>query len=207
MSYYSCRSVASSFILLSMLTACVSDESSEVEGEEDSRPANLVRSDTCLAFQDSLCDYWSDQCSLFSREECDADVSTWFCGEEEKLEACIEVINSGAVCEEVSMPDECGGTLDDTPAEWYCGQLQERLCDRYVACKVMTKSECLAEFDSVADCSKAVGLRSSAGADLTEAIDACFLLFERRVCAAMEEDRVGFQPPGCDVVVVLSDHD
>jgi hypothetical protein len=185
MSFKPFRSAACSIALL-LLLGCAADDASEAGVDGDNPPENVVRSETCLAMQDAYCDFVSDQCSTQPRDECESATRTIFCHADEKVQSCLDALGS-ATCPD--FPDECRGIMDPAPAQWYCNEVVDALCTRQAACKIATRSECMANLADEVDCSTVVGASPE--------IDDCLTLADNLPCGAISGDGGKTVPSGC----------
>jgi hypothetical protein len=143
----------------------------------------FVRSATCLAFQDSFCDWASDKCHIESRELCDEEARALFCKDDATVQACVDDL-SRAEC--TAPPNSCRGIIDTAPAVALCNDFLARLCTNAVdRCKLIDATTCASEASRAIDCSRAAGASPT--------IDQCFADLDAAPCGTL----VSAPPESC----------
>jgi len=141
-------------------------------------------SKACRDWQDAICDYASDRCSMFPREACDQQYQGASCKSDAVASRCAAQLDASRCgrAPETCVLDVVG---DPGPAARACDALFDTFCDRSMACGLSTSKEaCLADpaVQSI-DCGKAIAYRLDYEECIqqTETLD-CELLLLPQIC-------------------------
>lgn len=152
---FALRSGLSTALLVLAFAAC--SGSDDGGGGSSNVPA---RSETCIAWQDRMCDHAADKCSELPRPDCDSVFQSLFCEDDATMQTCIDTLGT-ATCTG-SFPAQCVQINDAQPAFDYCTKLVEGLCARAIECdpSAGSQQDCVAQ--SVPElCNGAVGVKST----------------------------------------------
>jgi hypothetical protein len=127
-----------------------------------------MRSPTCKAMADALCDWTFDKCQMgASRAECDEDATSLFCKSDENAQSCIDALPTAACGQPVSA---CVDALDRAPAMEFCNDLFTKYCNAVSPCDGVTVGDCIA--GGAMTCVNALGVAAGGDQCLVEVASA-----------------------------------
>lgn len=189
---------ASGFVGL-LLLAC--SGSSSGDGGGGSNYASK-RSSTCLAWQDSMCDFIADKCQAQARADCDELYQSLFCKDDGTMQSCIGTLSTATCPSPLDVPAACKGINDPAPVADYCKDFAREVCEFGVRCKETSdQAGCEAQVavELASTCNAGVGL--SATADQCLADLGTLACGEKAPASCSGVVKVLSSSPAADVVV------
>jgi hypothetical protein len=147
------------------------------------------RSEACLKFQKSFCNWDVTMCATDSMTTCEDTASSLFCTSDDKANACTAAIPT-ATC--ASLPTACTGVIDPGPAIAACNTLLDDYCAASERCGQGKKADCIATSASSMNCAQAIGA--------SPAIDQCYSDLGSISCDTLAQSL----PTSCTGVIKVS---